>query len=282
MNVSELPGPLQAVWNDVYQLVVKNLRAEGVDLPIAKSRARRAAEEHVELMWDETKHPRWAVGTGVGPGGEGGGRFRPKAGGAGVEKKDEDEEEDIDKYRDEHGDIKRFLTKEEYRDMTPGEFDAVCKEQVLAIIPESHRARIGELRYEVSEYPFVGQEDGLATLMTIENKRTVVLNPNQAFKNTKATDSWGRTLIPHALTHEAGHEIYFHLPESKKKIVRFELRDALELKGTSGPMFDYGLTNENEFYAEYYAAKHSPLVLKSGKRHYYYSSTEMEKLMGDK
>ena len=81
MNVSELPGPLQAVWNDVYQLVVKNLRAEGVDLPIAKSRARRAAEEHVELMWDETKHPRWPTGTGVSPGGEGGGRFRPKVGG---------------------------------------------------------------------------------------------------------------------------------------------------------------------------------------------------------
>ena len=90
MNLSELPGPLQAVWNDVYQLIVKNLRADGVDLPIAKSRARRAAEEHVELIWDETKHPRWSEGTGVGPGGEGGGRWRPKGAGAGVGKKEDE------------------------------------------------------------------------------------------------------------------------------------------------------------------------------------------------
>ena len=93
MDLNELPGPLQAVWNDVYQLVVKNLRADGVDLPIAKSRARRAAEEHVELMWDETKHPRWAVGTGVGPGGEGGGRFRPKGAGGGTGKSGDDVKE---------------------------------------------------------------------------------------------------------------------------------------------------------------------------------------------
>jgi len=51
-SVEELPDPAQAVWNEVYQQVVKKLKGEGVDLPIAKTRARHAAMEHVSKYWD--------------------------------------------------------------------------------------------------------------------------------------------------------------------------------------------------------------------------------------
>lgn len=51
-SIEELPGPAQAVWNDVYQIVVKKLKKEGIDMPIAKSRARRAATIHINKYYD--------------------------------------------------------------------------------------------------------------------------------------------------------------------------------------------------------------------------------------
>ena len=116
MNLNELPEPLQAVWNDVYQLVVKNLRAEGVDLPVAKSRARRAAEEHVGLYdvelgkWvtikegdDKGRHVYIEGGDmKTGPGGKIIGKDKKSKGGKQSTKKDEGEgltQREIDKYK---------------------------------------------------------------------------------------------------------------------------------------------------------------------------------------
>ena len=50
VELKGLPEPLQAVWNDVYQLVNKNLNAEGVDSKVAKGRARSAATEHINQI----------------------------------------------------------------------------------------------------------------------------------------------------------------------------------------------------------------------------------------
>ena len=50
VELKGLPGPMQAVWSEVYQLVHKNLKAEGVDPKVAKGRARSAAAEHINQI----------------------------------------------------------------------------------------------------------------------------------------------------------------------------------------------------------------------------------------